>query len=132
MVNLCFWKRKKPVVASASGGETSFEGLEEILWGIDKSPLPSGLKAEMKKKVFGETEKLRTALAKRVFSAPEVNLEGEITDYIMSLVAPLLQKEQIPQPYGRDTYRHIYQAIGGRNPLNYEIKVDYRRSLYEK
>lgn len=130
MVHWRFWEKKKPVAESVSREEIIIpEGLEEILWGIDKSPLPAQLKMEAKKKVFEEKEGLKILLRKRVFSAPEVNLEGEITDYIITLITPLLQKEQIPPVYGRDTYRHIYTAIGGRNTPDYEIKVDYRHSL---
>jgi len=44
-----------------------------------------------------------------------------IAQQVLSYIAPTLELHQVPEPNGRDTFRHIYFQIGGPLKQNYEV-----------
>ena len=96
--------------------------VDKIIEGINASPLEDHVKIEAIEIVKGHSSQLSRLLRDAVYMAPEYNAERGVAFEVMSLITPTLVANNVPEPNGRDTDRHIYVSIGGRNPVNYEVE----------
>lgn len=100
--------------------------LDKILRGIDNSPLDDEVK-EVAKEVIKYGLLCVEKISQRY--ATEEMIQGDdyigmATQNIIDLLSPGFLKMGVPGPNGNDTFRHIYRALGGKNPLNWEVSSE--------
>ncbi|HLC65546.1 MAG TPA: hypothetical protein VJI46_05490 [Candidatus Nanoarchaeia archaeon] len=91
-----------------------------IIRGVRESPLEKKCKIEAVGEIRSHAEIIRSLFCEE-FMAPEVDLPYLVANYAFDLIIPVLEKHKVPHPNGRDAYRHICQAVGGGNSLEYEV-----------
>ena len=93
---------------------------ENILKAIDDSPIPGKVKEQAKTALLPRKSEYDSWLGTALYSAPERDMELEITYEVLDLIGPLFIEYGISLPNGRNTIRNIYKAIGGRQTANFE------------
>ncbi len=98
-------------------GETA-----DVLQAIQEHTLEERCKDEILRTVQEHQQDIDALLRKAPFQAPELNYEGTVSIYIMEYLIPILKEHAVDPLEGRNLGRRIYQAIGGKSPVFYEIK----------
>ncbi len=97
---------------------------DQILQGINESPLDDKVKQEIVKKL-GDNADLVAKYIRRFpcagIVAETMNFQNDVTRYIMNIIAPVLAKHNAAPENGRDTARHIYKNLGGKNRVSFEV-----------
>lgn len=96
------------------------KGTDLILLAIEKSPLTSDVKQKVGEVVRQNSAELNRLAYEAKYRAPETDFESEITASVGMMIQPVMAESSVPLPNGRNTIRHIYQALGGRRPVQYE------------
>jgi len=93
--------------------------VDRVLSAIGKSPLSEEVKDATTLAVLDPDfwKNFDSTLRNR---APE-QLPAHIDD-VMARITPVLQQYNVPEENGRDTHRRIYEALGGTNPVKYELQ----------
>jgi len=95
-----------------------------IITGIERSPLSK----EVKKQIINRMNKESGKITKHIKRFPTggligrtMNYEGDVATYIINQISDILVKHSVPPENGRDTARHIYKALGGKNKVSFEL-----------
>lgn len=94
--------------------------VDDVITGISQAPLDLSLRNQLSDVVRQNAEWINARLNTAAYKPPGDNYEGVVTYEITSFLHPLLQKQSIPVVCLEDTWKHIYEAIGGRRPVQYE------------
>jgi len=98
--------------------------IDTLLNAVEFSPLNPDIRRSVRQIITGNRALLESMIKKAPFRAPEQDFEGEISTRIMELIGPALSDYKVPDAHGRNTFRHLYQALGGKQPVQYE-PLDY-------
>jgi len=95
--------------------------LNLVIEGINKAPLrPSVRKRAIQTLKDSNFEEVWTIKAQ--YEAPETLDHVKMAESAMGIITPVLAAKDVDQARGRDTYRRIYVALGGKRTVQYETK----------
>ena len=110
--------------------QKEIKGLDLILRAIEFSPLTPKVREKIKKTLEPNATRLNHLYHDEQLQAPELGDRiNQITIYIMEIIGPIMEEDGVPQANGRNTCRHIYDALGGRGHLSEYELVDYTWDL---
>ncbi len=101
--------------------------VDQIYQGIEEAPLDNEVKQAVFKVLEENAEELdayimRFPVAGFVMGA--MNFENDVTQYVMKMIMPVFRDNSVLPANGRDTARHIYKKLGGKNSVTFEITPD--------
>jgi hypothetical protein len=97
-----------------------------IVEGINRSPLRDDVKRDAIAAVRVNSEWFDLLFEHGKCKAPEQNYEGVVVWHgsgsVMETLTPVFKKHDVAPTHGRDALRHVYRAVGGRGPLEFEVQ----------
>lgn len=98
--------------------------INQIITGVKKSPLEEDIKQQIIDKLLQDTEKIQKYIKRFPTGGPvgrAMNYQGDVATYIINQISDVLIKNSVSPENGRDTARHIYKELGGRNKVGFKV-----------
>ncbi|MDP3026634.1 MAG: hypothetical protein Q8N63_02920 [Nanoarchaeota archaeon] len=103
--------------------------IEHVIMGINSAPLSDEIKQKAITVIKEKSQRIESLLETGRYQAPEIHFEMQIANFVMEMIRPVLESHNVPLPNGRDTTRYIYDALGGRQAMKYEVLAEQKTKM---